>query len=132
MVVTSVMILAVVAAALLIALALIGVSARRRGRSLAQALAEGEQMRGAVAALQAEVEQLKQAAAAPEPVAREFVPARTITPDQRAEAIDMLRRGADPATVSASVGLSQAEVDLLRKMQNLPHSGPGPTQPKAR
>lgn len=128
----SMMILALLAAALLIALVLIVISGRRRARSLEQALAEGEQIRGTVAALQAEVSELKQGAVAPEPMAREFVPARAITPDQRAEALEMLGRGADSAAVSSSTGLSQAEVELLQKIQNLRQSDSAPPRPKTR
>lgn len=132
----STMILALLAAALLIALVLIVISGRRRARGLEQALAEGEQIRGTVAALQAEVSELKselkQSAVAPEPMAREFVPPRTITPDQRAEALEMLGRGADSAAVSSSTGLSQAEVELLQKVQNLRQSDSAPTRPKTR
>lgn len=130
--VAAIIILAVLAVALLTALALIGLSAHRRGRRLERALAEGEQMRGTLAALQAEVAELKQAGSTPALAARQFVPAPTITADQRAEALEMLRRGADPATVSASIGLSQPEVDLLQKMQNLQHKDPAATQAEAR
>lgn len=111
--------LAVLAAVLLMALVRIGISAHRRGRDVKRALAEGEQRRANIAALQAEVEELKQAAAGREQVARQFVPAPVVTADQRAGSLEMLRSGADPAAVSAAMGLSQAEVALLQKVEKL-------------
>ena len=114
--------LALAAAALLILVGFIGLSASRRGRDLERSLAEGEQMRSVVAALQAEVAELKKDAREQEGTPREFVPAAAVTAEQRAGALEMLRGGADAATVSATLGLSQAEADLLQKVQKLQDS----------
>jgi CO/xanthine dehydrogenase Mo-binding subunit len=114
--------LAVVAAVLLVLFALIAVSARRRGRDLKISLAEGEQLRGVVAALQAELAELKNAAAERERAPHGFVPGPVVTADQRAGALEMLRSGADTAAVSAATGLSQAEADLLQEVQKLQDS----------
>lgn len=119
-----------VAGVLVMLLVLIAVSARRRGRDLKRSLAEGEQLRNTIAALQAEVAELKSAAAEREPAPGGFVPGPVVTADQRAGALEMLRSGAGTAAVSAAMGLSQAEADLLQQVQKLQDSPPVPGKGK--
>jgi len=55
----------------------------------------------------------------------QFVPAPAISADKRAEALEMLRSGADTGTVSVRLHLSHAETALLGKVQVMlrPESG---------
>src|SRR5580698_10348673 len=102
-----------VAGVLMTAIAAIGISARRAGRKLKNTLLT----------LQAELAEVKpQIPSVEKPTAGAFVPAPTLTADQRAGALEMLRNGADAAAVSAAMGLSHPETALLQKVQKLVES----------
>jgi hypothetical protein len=113
--------LAAVAGVLLMAVAAIGISARRTGRKLKNSLAQADEMRSTLLTLQAELAEARQSAlsSVEKPTLRAFVPAPPLTADQRAGALEMLRNGADAAAVSATMGLSQPETVLLQKVQVL-------------
>jgi len=114
--------LSAVAAVLLFLIALIGISASRRDRDLKRSVIEEMRLRGTVAVLEAQVAELKEADVERKRAPGAFVPAPVMTADQRARSLEMLRGGADTAAVSAATGLSQAEVDLLQKVQRLRES----------
>jgi Tfp pilus assembly protein PilX len=111
--------LGVVAGILLTAGALIVISGRRTARKLKNSLAEMDEMRSALSTLRTAAADVKESATTPEPAARTFVPAPVLTADQRAGALEMLRKGADAAAVAATMGLSHPETALLLKVQRL-------------
>ena len=53
------------------------------------------------------------------PLPPRFAPTATLSADKRAEALEMLRLGADSGTVSSRLQLSPAEAELLEKVQNI-------------
>lgn len=53
------------------------------------------------------------------PLPPRFAPTATLSADKRAEALEMLRLGADSGAVSARLNLSPAEAELLEKVQNI-------------
>jgi hypothetical protein len=117
-------VLAVVAGVLLVALALISLGGRRAARRLEnerkRSIDQAEEIRGALAALQTQVDEMKQPVPQPEPAAPlRFVPAPTLTADQRAEALGMLRRGMASHSVSTTLRLPRAEMALLQKVDSL-------------
>lgn len=117
--VNDLIILGAVAALLLTALVVIVIPARRNGRKLKNSLSEMDEMRNALSTLRTELEGVKQPMATPAPAPGAWVPTPALTADQRAGALEMLRNGANPATVSATMSLPHAETALLHKVQRL-------------
>jgi hypothetical protein len=122
--------LMVAAIVLLLALVLIGLSARRAGHNLKKnregSILATEEIRGAVLALRTELDEMKQSATDGELATTVFVPAVALTADQRAGALEMLRNGADTLAVSGALRLPHAETALLQKVQRLMDSTSSP------
>jgi hypothetical protein len=118
------------AGVLLLAVALIGLSARRAGRNLKKGRdrlkLELDEIRSAVLALRTELDGMKRNAAISDPATRVFVPVAALTADQRAGAWEMLRNGADALAVSGSLRLPHPETALLQKVQRLLDSPSSP------
>jgi hypothetical protein len=89
----------------------------------ARSIAEADEICSAILALRTELAEVKAGAPGTDPVLRAFVSAPVLTADRRAEALGMLRNGADSQMVSVTLGLSTAETVLLRKVQDLRSSG---------
>jgi hypothetical protein len=127
-------ILPVIGAALMAAI-LFMMRAVRREREHSRA--EVTELRGLIETLRSEVAnqktqlhdleafQLQAPIVPPPPVAPQLVTASTLSADKRAEALEMLRQGADGNTVSARLQLSPAEAELLEKVQSMLGPAPG-------
>lgn len=83
---------------------------------------ETAELRRSMETLKAEVGQLHTEAAqlrqAPSP-SRTYTGPAVLSTDRRAEALEMLRQGKDAGTVSTTLRLSQAEANLLQKVQGM-------------
>lgn len=116
-------------AALLTAIAVIWflVAGLRQDRSNAQK--EAAELRHLVESIRSEVAHLKAKPAdvtPPQPVTS--TPSAALNTERRAEALEMLRYGADAGTVSATLRLSPAEATLLGKVQSLLAPAGSPTR----
>ncbi len=95
------------------------ISAIRQDRG--RLLSEAGELRRSVEALQSQIGELKaelESKAPPAPP-KPFTPVAGLNADRRAEALELLRRGMDAGTVSATLRLSEAEANLLGKVQGL-------------
>jgi hypothetical protein len=112
--------LAPVGGALVIAVALIGalieILTGQRTRGISRLLAASGEMREMLESVQADLARMKESTpqhSAPPT----FAPAPPLTADQRAGALEMLRGGANVADVSAAMGISSPEAELLQRVQ---------------
>jgi hypothetical protein len=107
--------------ALLIAAVLTGILVIRRSRQMKRVLAASEDTRKMIESVLSELAQMKTEAEknslTPDPAPRNFVPAPLLTADQRSGAFDMLRRGAGTAEISAAIGISGPEAEVLLNVQ---------------
>ena len=89
---------------------------RRRQR---QQGAETVTLKEALQALQNKVEEISIEAAERAAVEASWTPGRSVNLNKRAEALRLYRRGVDAQGVSTTLGLPQAESELLRKVHEI-------------
>ena len=120
--------LAPIGALLLIAVGVLGFIANRRAHQTQRLLAAAAEMRKMMESMQADLAHLKDetkpSPSTPEPAPLTFGAAPLLTADQRASALEMLRRGADAAEVSATIGIHGAEAELLQRVQRFLDTAP--------